>query len=182
LNSDNLSRWISAVANIAVLLGLVLVAMEIRQNSTLARTALINDGNLVSNQIWSNLMGDEPGQVIARAVECPEKMTYADYMAMDAFLFSNMNMLYRDYQLTQEGLFTSSDWKASVDAYAYWYLGNKFGRTWWDLEARNFFNSEFADYVDLRLQGEGMDSHAHWERIREQITVGSTVRASDPCS
>jgi hypothetical protein len=116
LNTDNLSRWISAAANIAVLAGLVLVAVQINQSSSLARTALINEGNVVSNQIWANPDGRSPGQVIARAIECPERMTYADFMAMDAFLFSNMNMLYRDYQLTQEGLFTSSDWKASVDA------------------------------------------------------------------
>jgi hypothetical protein len=181
LNSDNLSRWISAAANIAVLAGLVLVAIQISQNSSLARTALINEGNVVSNQIWANLMGENPGQVIARAIECPERMTYADFMAMDAFLFSNMNMLYRDYQLTQEGLFTSSDWKASVDAYAHWYLGNTFGRVWWDQEARHFFNAEFTEYVDKRLQEDGMDSHTHWERIRARVVVGSTGQINGPC-
>jgi hypothetical protein len=182
LNSDNLSRWISAVANIAVLAGLVLVAIQISQNSSLARTALINEGNVVSNQIWANLMGENPGQVIARAIECPERMTYADFMAMDAFLFSNMNMLYRDYQLTQEGLFTSSDWKGSVDAYAHWYLGNTFGRTWWDQEAKHFFNREFTEYVDKRLQEDGMDSHTHWEHIRARVVVGSTGQINGPCS
>jgi hypothetical protein len=58
LNTDNLSRWISAAANIAVLAGLVLVAVQINQSSSLARTALINEGNVVSNQIWANLMGE----------------------------------------------------------------------------------------------------------------------------
>jgi len=182
LNSDTLSRWISAAANIAVLAGLVLVAIQISQNSSLARTALINEGNVVSNQIWANLMGENPGQVIARAIECPERMTYADFMAMDAFLFSNMNMLYRDYQLTQEGLYSSSYWKTSVDAYAHWYLGNRFGRAWWDQEAKHFFNREFTEYVDARLMEDGLDSHAHWERIRARVVGDSTGQTNSPCS
>jgi hypothetical protein len=182
LNSENLSRWISAAANIGVLAGLVLVAIQINQNSSLARTALIDEGNVVSNEIWANLMGENPGQAIARAIECPDRMTYADFMAMDAFLFSNMNMLYRDYQLTQEGLFTSADWKTSVDTYAHWYLGNAFGRAWWDQEARHFFSREFGEYVDKRLKEDGMDSHTHWERIRARVVVGSTAPANGPCS
>lgn len=127
-------------------------------------------------------MGENPGQVISMAIECPEKMTYGDFMAMDAFLFSNMNMLYRDYLLAQEGLFTSAYWKSSVDAYAYWYLGNKFGRTWWDEEAKHFFNNEFTDHVDEKLQQEGKDSHDHWENIRMRIVAKGAEIAGGPCS
>ena len=182
MNSENLARWMSTVANIAVLAGLVLVAVQINQNSSLARTALINDGNVVSNQIWANLMGENPGQIIARAIECPEKMTYGDFMAVDAFLFSNINMLYRDFQLAQEGIFTSSDWKSSVDAYAHWYLGNKFGRAWWDEEAKHFFNQEFATYVDERLSQEGKDSHTHWENIRARVVAEGSGESVGSCS
>lgn len=182
MNSDNLSRWISAVANIAMLAGLVLVAIQINQNSSLARAALVNEGNLVQNQIWNPMMGENPGQVMQLAIECPERMTYADFIAMDVILFSNLNMLYRDYQLTQEGLFTTSEWKASVDAYAHWYLGNTFGRTWWDVEAKHFFNREFSDYVDKRLQEDGMDSYTHWELIRARLVGDSTEPINDPCS
>jgi hypothetical protein len=182
LNSDNLSRWISAGANIAVLAGLVLVAIQIRQNTSLERTALINEGILVSNQIYANLMGENPGQVIARAIECPERMNYADFMAVDAFLFAGINMTYRDYQLAQEGLFTSSDWKGSVDAYAHWYLGNTFGRAWWDQEAKQFFSREFTDYVDQRLQQDGIDSHTNWKHIRSRVVADSAGQVNGPCT
>jgi len=109
-------------------------------------------------------------------------MNYADFMAVDAFLFSGMNMMYRDYQLTREGLFTSSDWKGNVDAYAHWYLGITFGRTWWDQEAKQFFNREFTDYVDQRLQQDGIDSHTNWKRIRSRVVPDSTGQVNGPCT
>lgn len=111
---------VSAAANVAVLLGLVIVALQINQNASLARTALINEGNVVSKQTWANLMGERPGEVIEQAVNCPQQVTYTDFMAMDAIELSNMNMLYRDYEVTGESLFTASDWKVSADADVDW--------------------------------------------------------------
>ena len=72
MNSDNASKWLSLVANIAILMGLGLVAYELNQNSQLARTSLIHEGNALENQVWSNLLGEAPVDVIAKAVECPE--------------------------------------------------------------------------------------------------------------
>jgi hypothetical protein len=67
LHLDQLNRWLTPLANIALLAGLVLVAYERNQNRSLARMELVNEGNVVQNQIWANLMGEIPGEVIARA-------------------------------------------------------------------------------------------------------------------
>ena len=93
-------------------------------------------------------------------------------MALDAFLFTSINMLYRDYQLTQEGLFAEADWKRSVDTYVHWYLANPFGRARWDEEAKSFLSRGVR-----RLRGKATersaparDSHAHWLAIRARVT------------
>ena len=170
MSIDRMNGWLMPLANVAILAGLALVAYELNQNSSLARTALVNDGNLVQNQIWANVMGETPSEVIARAIECPEEMSFADFMAMDAFLFSSVNMLYRDYQLAEEHIFTEEDWKRSVDTYASWYLGNDFGRAWWDEEARHFFPDEFVRHVEAQLEStQGGDSYSYWLKLRSSL-------------
>jgi hypothetical protein len=165
-----MNRWLTPLANVAILAGIALVAYELNQNASLARMALVNEGNLVQNQLWADLMGEVPGEVIARAIECPEEMSFADYVAMDAFLFSSMNMLYRDYQLAEEGIFTEEEWKRLVDTYAAWYLGNAFGRAWWDEEARNFFPSEFVSHVENQFESmQGRDSYSYWLKLRSRL-------------
>ena len=169
MNTTKLSPWLTIIANLGLVAGMVLVAYEINQNSQLARSALVNEGNIASNQFWENLMGETPTDVIALAVECPEAMTYSDFMVMDAFLFTGMNLLYRNYELAQEGIFTDEDWKEVVEVYAAWYLGNPFGRAWWDDEARHFFAVEFADHVDKQLEGTVKDSYAYYLSVRTHL-------------
>ena len=166
---EGMSKWFTLGANVALLIGLGLVAYELNQNTQLARTTLIHEGNALENQIWANLMGEVPGDVIAKSVECPELMTYADFVAMDAFLFTSMNMIYREYELAKEGLFTSDEWKREVRDLSHWYLGNDFGRIWWKQEASNFFDSEFSKYVDVQLELTGSDSYEYWRSIRDQL-------------
>ena len=178
MNLDRLNRWLTPIANVALLAGLVLVAYELNQNRSLARMGLVNEGNVVQNQIWANLMGEFPGEVIARAIECPEEMTYADFMAMDAFLFISMNTLYRNYELAEEGIFTTEEWRQAVETYASWFLGNPFGRAWWTEEARDFFPSEFASHVDDQIP-KGRDSYTYWLKVRSRL-LGTEHSATGP--
>ena len=152
-----------------LLLGMILVAYEINQNSQLARTALVNEGNVASNEFWSHLMGETPADVIGMAVECPEVMTYSDFIVMDAFLFTGMNFLYRNFELAQEGIFTVEDWQESVEGYAAWYLSNPFGRAWWDEEGRYFFAEEFVAHVDKQLEGTVRDSYSYYQGVRARL-------------
>ena len=169
MNLPKPTSWLRIVANVGLLAGMALVAYEINQNSQLARMALLNEGNVASNQFWANLMGETPADVIAMAVECPEAMTYSDFMAMDAFLFTGMHILYRDFELAQEGIFTEQDWKEGVEGYSAWYLGNPFGRAWWDEEGQYFFADEFVNYVDQQLEGTVRDSHNFYLGVRARL-------------
>jgi hypothetical protein len=105
-------------------------------------------------------------------------MSYADFMAMDAFLFTSLNTLYRNYELEEEGIFTEEEWRRSVEAYASWFLANPFGRAWWAEEARRFFPSEFAIHVDEQISN-GKDSYAYWLKIRSHL-LGPEHSAAGP--
>lgn len=174
---------LSIVANVGLLLGMGLVVYEINQNTKFARMALVNEGNVASNQFWANLMGDDPTEVIAMAVECPEMMSYADFMSMDAYLGTGLSLLHRNYELAREGIFTEEDWQEAVEGYASWYLGNPFGRAWWDEEGRYFFPKPFADHVDLQLKEASRDSYGYWRDLRVRLlgTGSKAAPSSSPC-
>ena len=47
---DRLNRWLTLAANLGLLVGLILVALQLNQNSELARAQLINEGNTTESQ------------------------------------------------------------------------------------------------------------------------------------
>ena len=144
---------------------------------------MLNEGSITENDVWLALMNDAPNDIIAKSVECPEKLTYADYIVLDSYLFTALNNVYRSYEVAKEGLFTQSDWKSEVEGYAHWYLGDEFSRTYWDKVGKAYFDPEFSDYVDEQLSKEGIDMYGAWKIIRSSMNTknGSAVVLSNEC-
>lgn len=181
MTSRQIVRIMTLIANFSLLLGIGLVAYELNQNQALARTELVNDGSGLENQVWANLMGENPATTIARVIQCPSSVSYADFLAVDAFLYTSLNDVYREYELSKEGLFEQDDWQSEVETYAHWFLANRFGRAWWEEQGRDFFDQRFADYVDQHLAQIGPDSYSYWQRVHKRLT-GGQVRPSCPVS
>jgi hypothetical protein len=158
-------NWLSIGTNVAVIIGLVLVVLELNQNAELARIGLINDGNATENQLFEALMDDVPRNIIAKSLECPEKLDLPDYVVLDSYLYTGMNLVYRNYELAKEGFFEESDWKSEVDNYAQWYLSSEFGKAYWENIGRNYFDEEFSAYVDSVIAQPGVDMKAAWTKV-----------------
>jgi hypothetical protein len=158
-------NWLALGTNIAVIIGLFLVVLELNQNSELTRVELVNEGNAIENELWQSLMGQVPKDVIAKSIECPEKLDLSDYVVLDSYLYTGMNLVYRSYELAKEGFFTPEDWKSEVDNYAHWYLSGEFGKAYWNNVGRDYFDGEFSEYVDSVLATPGDDMNQAWLKI-----------------
>ena len=180
---SRISTWLSVLTNIAILAGLLLVVFELNQNSELARVGLLHEGTVVENDLWLSLMNEAPNEVIAKSVECPERLTYADYIVIDSYLFTALNIVYRNYEMAQENLFTQDDWKKEVEGFAHWYLKDPFGRSYWDQVGKGYFSEEFAAYMDLVLSKEGLGMHNAWKLVRSNmpIQIPSEIPPSKLC-
>ena len=169
MNTEALLRWLSVAANIGILAGLILVAIELNQTAKLARAEFITDGNNVANQIYASMIGENPLAAVARSFECPEKMDFEDFVVLDTYLFTMFNHLYRNYQLSQEGLYSDEDWKTAIGQLAHWLLKYPFGRAWWEKDGKLFFAAEFAEHVEKELKKDGRSVREYWEAIRPAV-------------
>lgn len=176
MDSDRLSRWLTLGANIGVLIGLLLVVFEIRQNSDLMRLQFINDDLLLTAESEIPTLGDNPAEVIMKSFESPEDMTYADFRRMDAYLTTKMERLVRRYQLSREGILEDDNWKTVGFAYG-WFFGNRFGRLWWEYEGRQAYSDlpELVEHVDQQIsQLTDDDATESWRKIEAELKRGSS--------
>ena len=94
MNSENINKWLTLGANIGILIGLVLVVIQIRQNSELLRLQFINDEYMSGFSSERLLIGEDPAEAIMKAMFSPEEMSYAEFRVNDAYLISKIECQY----------------------------------------------------------------------------------------
>ena len=160
--------WIALVANVGVVGGLVLLAVEVRHNSQVGRAQAVT--NLLSSQIAGEtaFMGEDAAAAIALAMSSPGDLTDEQILTIWAYLNVNMLGVQQTYTMHELGLASEEDKALAATAAADW-LGFPFGRVWWNALKRNF-PSELAADIDARLA----DADPHlWEKQLAQMKQGA---------
>ncbi len=114
MKTEIINKWLTLGASIGILIGLVLVLVEIRQNSDLLRLQFINDDLIAVAQTEDPLLGENVADVLMKAMYRPEDMTYADFRVADAYLVAKIELIHRRYRLGEEGILEEDAWKKDL--------------------------------------------------------------------
>jgi hypothetical protein len=148
--SDRVNSWLSLIANIGILAGLVLVAIELNQSTDQLRLELVFQTTQKLFEINQDLLGDNPNPAIAKSITDPENLTYEEFMTADSFLLNLLNEWEDRFFIHEAGLISDRDWKRHIDENASWTLGYRFAQTRWQ-SLKSVYEPEFARYVDQAL-------------------------------
>lgn len=126
MKTEKINSWLSLGANVGVVVGLMLVAYQINQDSDLTKAQLFSDATTSMNQFNQALMGDNPSEIVAKSIETPHELTLAEMQIMDAYLISAINEIRRLDILRRSGL----DVEGSMEGIHAYYFGNNYARAW----------------------------------------------------
>lgn len=151
MNSDRLNRWLTLAANVGVLVGIVFLALEIRQNSD--HLALQLEFAVPTQKIFEmnrDLMDPSVARVLAKAIETPADLTFEEGLVASSFFLNALNEWEDRYLLHKAGLDGVVDWKRHIRENINWVLGSRFAVAVYNSN-RDAFETEFAEYVDTLL-------------------------------
>ena len=138
MKTDLVNRWLTLLANVGVMLGLVLVAYQIRQDVELTKVQLFSDATS-SRKEWNQAMlGSDPMIVVMKSIENPSDLTLAELHVMDAYLVGAVNELRRLELLMANGL----DVNVEVEGLHHFFFGSKFAKAWYE----EFRDPEYLPY------------------------------------
>lgn len=132
-------------ANIGVIAGLILVAVQINQNSAITKAQMANEYYIADMTLELAMMGENPADSFNKAVYAPDEITTADAAVLDRYFNYGMVQIQRLQKMDELGL-AYEGWRERVN-YLRWHFGNEVGRRWWK-EAKNGYPDEFRKYVD----------------------------------
>jgi len=144
LNSSKINDWLSLIANVAVVGGIVFLAIEIGQNNELLRSE--SRQALVANDVASLTANFQNADVFAKLVSETE-LSAEDQLRL-SFMYA-IDLRNREFEYFQytNGLLDEQTWLA----YRHVILVNHsagLGRSWWDEIGRGIVDPEFAKLVD----------------------------------
>ena len=152
MNKRDLGQTVNTLANIGVLVGLILVAIQINQNTGIAQAQLTNDYYLADMQLELSMMGDEPVSSFVKAVYEPDQLDQRDAAILDRYFNYGLVQLLRLSRMQELGFADDRSVQQQID-YLKWHLGNEAGRSWWEEYRQSGPNDDIVRLIDEELQG-----------------------------
>ncbi len=143
--------WLQLAANVGILAGLVFVYLQLEQNNEILKAEMLRSESQASIQMEQSLIGENGAQVWAKALQNPTDLTLAEQRILEAIIWSNVENWRHSYHLATAG-FIEKEWQARIDTDAPYFLGNPYGRAWWQqFGGNNNLPVELRDYISETL-------------------------------
>lgn len=175
MNSNKTDRWFHISSTVAVLIGVALVGLEIRQNSELTELQILKQDAESANDRSVSILPQNINEIRQKSFDEPENLTHAEYRALDSFYWYLVIARWRSlYNLAERGLLDEGVWQRQVEEDARIFLGYPFGRAYWErlAETAVALPPDLVDTVDSALADapEDFPSDAYADVLRRLRT------------
>jgi hypothetical protein len=132
MKNHELSNWLQIAANVGIVVGLLLVGVQLKQNSDLLKTQLLYEESRRSVDLETLLVGENGAEVWAKSISESKNMSLPEQRIMEALLWSFVENLRSTRLLAELGLLEDEEWRLRVKSETAYYLGNDYGKAWWE--------------------------------------------------
>ncbi|HET6563796.1 MAG TPA: DUF4440 domain-containing protein [Xanthomonadales bacterium] len=155
---EKLNHRLQILANLGIVAGLVLVGVQLKQNSDLLKMQLLYEESERSMSIENLVVGEDAAQVWAKSLTDAPGLTLAERRVLEAMLWSYTENLRATHMLSEMGLLRNEEWRLRVMADSAFYLANPYARAWWTNYTEDpELPQDLVDAVNTRLAGAAYD-------------------------
>ena len=180
---NKLNDWLQLAAALGVIAGLLLVAVELRQESNLTRAEMGFEAFGAFEQIYRSAQNEMTANAIAKACENPLEMTTAEHTIVTNYYSEVITgIIGRELYMQERGLF-EDDLRQVASYVAEHVFGCEYGRSWWQLN-RQTWDPSYVPYLDEALatgSGNYLESlEALEHRIAKELGKQGSESGTDP--
>ncbi len=168
MNSEKVNSWLTLGANLGVLVGIIFLAAEIRQNSDLARLQFAEDRQTTWQQGELVVFGDSIATVWEKSVLDPESLSLAETRMMDAYLAFQLTNATKVLNLERGGLLAIGATEQHLQTNLAFFFDTHFAKAWWEIAGKTW-DSEFVKLADPMIREIALDqSVIKLQKIRRE--------------
>ena len=153
MKSASLSNWFQVAASIAVLGGIVLLVYELQQQRQHAQAQFILDADQTRVSASIAVLGEDFGEVLARACFSPELLSRVDLVRLDQYFILTLGYVRTIAEAEELSGAGNTTWERRARAHLTILWSYSVGRTWW--RDQKFQSATRIQEVAMQLQKEG---------------------------
>ena len=150
MNLDQLNKWLTLLANLGVLAGIVLVAFQLKENTDATRVQSAYDVNTGYVNFDVACMGDTFAEALVTAYLKPSELTNAQSYQLFCGIDTAISLASNTWIAHREGRASQDDWNTSK-TYLVNYLDYDVGRVIWASYKDYGIDPQFFKEVDAAL-------------------------------
>ena len=177
MKSSVLNERLQLFASLSVLIGLLIVAYEVRQNNVIAEAEAVTAMQTGWETIGISEYETDIGELRAKSINDPENLTEPELYKLDGWLSAITVQYDRRLEFEERGLGYGNtdagyDTATAIEGAFEHYINNRFGRAWY-IENRGWLDPVITDIWDQKMKERTPDSGYNYaeqlkERIRQQ--------------
>ena len=152
MKPNRVNRWIGIAANVGVLIGILILVYELRQNHELARAQTRIELANTTFQLNLSIATDEQLAEIIRKSFAGEELTDTEYIRQLNFNVANLSYWESLNLLASAGLYDQAAYERRIAGFRTLIRNNRYARQSYCLN-RYVLSAEFTTSVDEMLDG-----------------------------
>ena len=128
----SLGQWIEIIGMFGVLLSLIMVGYQLKQNTEMQRIELLmQESHAIIDSERMMVENEHAARVWAKSLLQPTSLTLAEQRVMEGYLWIFVELLRTNYRMKELGLLSDEDWKFRLNTDSGYYLGNPYAWGWY---------------------------------------------------
>ena len=171
MKMERLNAWMSLAGNVAVLLGLVALAIEISA-ATDALRVQVSENTFVMQQerIGAVAENTDLRTMYVKSLLNPSELTPSEAWGITAHLSMRLESINRRFHLYKDGVITEASWESALGSAPYYFSGSVGQLFWSEIKEGYADEPDFVAAIDSSLaesKGKGL-SDEEWLRSFHQ--------------
>jgi hypothetical protein len=151
MKQEQLNDWLQLLASVGVVIGLIFVALELRENSRIATEQGISAMAGAYSNFLSRLDDPSARAILIRAMEDESELSPEDALHLTSLYLELLNGAEADFVIGESrGL--SSDVAVTNSLSTTIWISNRHGRAFWE-NTRIIYTPKFAELIDKGMDG-----------------------------
>lgn len=180
LLTDRISHWLTLAANLGVIVGIVFLVLEIRQNSDIATAQVRLDYASGWRSVDEKRQDQAFALVYSKSILVPDELSLGEIIQLDAYYAGVIDQMLSALAASKAGLRDGQIQNVALQA-AIGYFSNAYAQAWWQ-ENRQLWSYpggiEFQNIMDEAIAAASKSGNRdYFEGIQRRLTSvsGSTA-------